>query len=1102
MKRRTIALLVACAGIAVLTPAVAEAADAPAWSTPGLFASPTKLAPSTSPYAPDDTYFFTFHNVGAASTSGAVTITDTLAPGLSATSAKVVSGSIRGTTEGSCVIGSPNPQDVTCTVSVPVGVVEKVSGAIHIDPGSLSEGTVVDNQLTVSGGGAPAAAMSTSTEISSVPPAFDFLPGLNGLAATATDSEGQNATEAGSHPGQLAIELAFPLQSANVIGDPHLPPSGTAVADGGVRDILTYLPAGMVVNPQAVPRCSEAELESYTCPDNTVVGAANLYSTITLGYGEDNAPLYNIEPPPGAAAAFSFNAVGADIFPHILGGVRAGDYALGARSQAILERSDTPFQGIRIKFWGNPSNPIYDHWRGGCLSALGGTAAACPVTPSSAPLLSTPTSCSDSISIEASIDSWGHPGEFIERAEPLTDGAGNPTPVTGCAALGAGFQPTLEARPTTNVADSPSGLDVDLAIPQTNDLNELATAHLKKAVVTLPPGLVLNPSSANGLGSCSSAQIGIDPNTGIANGDPIACPDSSRIGTVEVDTPLLDHPTPGAVYIATPHDNPFDSLLAIYVVIDDPVSGTLVKLAGHVAPDPSTGQLTTTFDHNPQLPFDHFKLHFKSGPRAVLRTPSTCGNYSTTSEMTPWSAPDSGPPATPHDDYAISQGPGGGCASSESSLPNSPSFDAGAVSPIAAKSTPFVLHLRREDGSQNFSAVDVSPPPGLTAKLAGTEQCSDAALAAAAAKSGHQEQQSPSCPASSEVGSFQAAAGSGPSPYYAPGKVYLSGPYKGAPLSLAFITPAVAGPYDLGTIVTRAAVRIDASTGRVTTVSDPLPRILRGIPLDVRSVDVSLDRPDFARTGTSCDPLSVDGSLTSTLGQVVPLSQRFQLAECTGLAFKPKLGIRLFGGTKRGSHPALRGVVQMPEGGANIAKTIVALPHSEFLDQGHIGTVCTRVQFAAGDGNGSACPAASIYGHATATSPLVSYALEGNAILRSSSHELPDLVVALHGPPSQPIAVDVVGRIDSVKGGIRTSFEGVPDLPVSSFVLSMQGGKKGLLQNSTNICKGVHKVTAEFDAQNGKTADLSPALKNGKCGKTKTKNKKGNHRKHKRAARR
>jgi hypothetical protein len=317
---------------------------------------------------------------------------------------------------------------------------------------------------------------------------------------------------------------------------------------------------------------------------------------------------------------------------------------------------------------------------------------------------------------------------------------------------------------------------------------------------------------------------------------------------------------------------------------------------------------------------------------------------------------------------------------------------------------------------------------------------------------------------------------------------------------MAVITPAVAGPYDLGTIVVRAALNLDASTGQITAVSDTIPSILQGIPLDVRSIDLELDRPNFTLTGTSCDPSSVSGTMISTLGQIAPLTSRFQLGECSGLAFKPKLAIRLFGSTKRGGHPALRGTVTMPPGGANIAQASVALPHSEFLDQAHIGTVCTRVQFAQGDGNGSACPPASIYGAATATSPLVDYTLEGPAILRSSSNKLPDLVVALHGPPSQPITVDAVGRIDSVGGGIRTTFEGVPDLPVSSFVLNMQGGAKGLLQNSANTCKTTNRATVLIAAQNGKGAELTPELRNGKCGKAKKKKKSKGKAKHNRHA--
>jgi hypothetical protein len=297
---------------------------------------------------------------------------------------------------------------------------------------------------------------------------------------------------------------------------------------------------------------------------------------------------------------------------------------------------------------------------------------------------------------------------------------------------------------------------------------------------------------------------------------------------------------------------------------------------------------------------------------------------------------------------------------------------------------------------------------------------------------------------------------------------------------MAIVTPATAGPFDLGTVVVRVALFIDRNSGQITAVSDPIPHILQGIPLDIRSAKVALDRASFTRNGTSCEPSSFSGSLVSTLNSSAPLSERFQLGECSALGFKPKLSIRLKGGTKRGAHPALTGTLTMPEGGANLGKAAVALPHSEFLDQGHIGTVCTRVQYAA-----KQCPAQSVYGTAVAISPLVDYQVEGPVYLRSSDNELPDLVLALHGPASQPIEVDAVGRIDSIKGGIRATFEGTPDLPLKKVVLSMRGGKKGLLQNSTDICKGVHKATAGLEGQNGKVTDLAPVLKNGKCGKAK-----------------
>ena len=1083
-KKIAIALL--ALGALLVPASQASAAQAPAWRF-DVSSVPTNLVPGSSfsfiGELPE--YLVVATNVGTAPTKGPVTITDTLPAGLTLKAASAYAGS-----GGSCSMAGST---ATCVFPGPIQPGQKIFARIGFDvDGSgtiLHEGDVIANQAIISGGGTSAVVAENTTEVSSTPAPFEFLPGIPGFGISPYAEDGTAETQAGGHPHVLSVNLAF---SSTRIG-PYYP----AGVDGGVRNVNVYLPHGTIVNPTATPRrCGEVQLEAYACPANSQNGVINIGTSVG-GPTVVPAGLYNMEPAPGKASNFGFVVV---FYPvHIEGGVRPGDYTEMTETRGIPGLWAKPTMSTQALLWGDPSAPSFDYAR---RSAFGDCSASpCPVPEQDTPALTMPTSCGEVSSGSAEAFSWEHSdGPPAVREDVMRDANGNEIGTTGCA--GVEFKPTLKARPTTSTADSPSGLEVDLEVPQTDSLSERGTAHLRKAVVTLPEGLVVNPSGANGLAGCSSAQLGIDNATAVPNGNPVSCPDASRIGSIEVDSPLVDHPLPGSVYAATPHDNPFDSLLAIYAVIDDKTSGTLVKLPGHVVPDPNTGRLVATFDNNPQLPFSHFKLSFFGGAHGVLRTPSTCGNYSTTSSLTPWSAPDSGPPATPKDNYSISAPPsGGGCGAS---LANNPSLDAGVVSPIAAKYTPFVLHLRRGDGTQQISSFTTKLPPGLTGRLAGVAECSDAALAAAAGKTGAAEQASPSCPASSHLGSVVAGAGAGPSPFYAHGDAYLSGPYKGAPLSMAVITPAVAGPFDLGTIVVRVALRVNGASGQITAESDPIPSILEGIPLDVRSIDVALDRPNFTLTGTSCDPSSFEGSMTSTLGQVAPLSSRFQLGECQGLAFKPKLGIRLFGSTSRGGHPALKGTVSMPAGGANIAEASVALPHSEFLDQAHIGTVCTRVQFAEGDGNGSACPAASIYGTATATSPLVDYTLQGNAYLRSSTNKLPDLVVALHGPPSQPIAVDAVGRIDSVNGGIRTTFEGVPDLPVSSFVLSMQGGKKGLLQNSTNICKATNKATALIAGQNGKGVELRPELKNSKCGGKAKKKGKGSHKKqkhsHKRAA--
>jgi hypothetical protein len=549
------------------------------------------------------------------------------------------------------------------------------------------------------------------------------------------------------------------------------------------------------------------------------------------------------------------------------------------------------------------------------------------------------------------------------------------------------------------------------------------------------------------------------------------CPSASKIGSVTVRTPVLDHPLPGAVYVAQPYENPFGTLLATYVVVDSPEDGIVAKLAGRTEADPNTGQLTVSFTENPELPVSSFEVDLFGGPRAALRTPSTCGTFTTTSTQVPWSG---GEAVQTTDSFKVSGGANGArCVTSEAEMPNSPGFQAGTVAPVAAAFSPFTGRLYREDGTQQLRGLNVTLPPGLTGKLAGVETCSEAAISAAASKTGAEELASPSCPGASQIGEVKVGAGAGPAPYYTTGRIYLAGPYQDGPFSAVVITPAVAGPFDLGTVVVRAASKVNPATAQVSFAGEDFPHILEGIPLELRDARLSLARPQFILNPTSCNEKTISGTATALLGSTVPIAQRFQVGGCKGLDYEPKLAIRLFGKTGRGAHPRLRAILQAKLGEANTARASVALPRSEFLENAHIQTVCTRVQFAA-----EQCPAGSIYGHARAITPLLDEPLEGPVYLRSSSNKLPNMVAALKGPPSRPIKVELDGRIDSVKGAIRSTFDVVPDQPVSKFILNMKGGKKGLIVNSRNLCERTYRATAKFDGQNGKVHDFNPVMQN------------------------
>jgi hypothetical protein len=887
--------------------------------------------------------------------------------------------------------------------------------------------------------------LALAASVPSAQASFD----ITSFSGSATGPDGDPLTQAAAHP-DLTTSVSFATKLEE-LGQPG--------PDGNVRDIEVTLPPGVVGDPTATQKCSQADLFGTgfvnECAPETQVGVTTI-TTYFFGPFEATPGVYNMEPPPGVAAEFGFNIAGTLIF--IDSRVVVGDAGYTVESDVRKVSQGLALGNTSVTLWGVPADPSHDVQRFFKGSALLGASSSAPA----APLIRNPTSCTNNpMRTSVRSDSWQEPG-VLHQASFDHDPNGNPMVTGGCEAVP--FDASIVAQPTTNAADSPTGLEVTVSVAQNKNPRGLGEADLKKAVVTLPAGMAVNPSSASGLGSCSPAQADVEGEA------PAACPDDSKIGSVEIDTPLLEHPLHGAVYLAKQTENKFRSLLAIYIAIDDPQTGVVIKLPGKIEADKASGQVTTTFDDNPQVPFEALHVKFFGGQRAPLITPPDCGSYATKALFTPWSET---APVSSSSAFQITQGPNGTpCPSGRFD----PKLIAGTTDAVAGHYSPFVLRLSREDGSQRLGSLKVALPAGITGKLAGIPYCPNATLAAVPTAEGTAAAQlaSPSCPAASQVGTVSVGAGAGSNPFYTGnGRAYLAGPYKGAPLSLAVVTPALAGPFDLGNVVVRNALEVDPKTARITAVSDPLPTILHGIPLDLRDVRVSVDRKNFTLNPTSCKPMSVDGVITSAQGRAAAVSDRFQVGNCERLRFKPKLSLMVKGGSKRGDYPALKAVLKAKRGQANIARVSVALPHSEFLAQEHINTVCTRVQFAADH-----CPKGSIYGHARAITPLLDKPLEGPVYLRSSSHPLPDLVVSLHGQ----IDIELAGRIDSVNGGIRTTFDRVPDAPVSKFVLSMKGGKKGLLVNSRGLCRSTSRADVLIDAQNGKTADQRPPLANG-CGK-------------------
>jgi hypothetical protein len=887
---------------------------------------------------------------------------------------------------------------------------------------------------------------------------------IKSFAITATNALGQPYTQAGGRPYEL--KTAFFFNETETAG-------GQSEVTANIKNVTTDLPPGMIGNPTAVAECTSAEVTGHECSGNAQVGVIDPYG-FGLGQSElAGAPLFNVVPGAGQAARFEAE-VTAQIKVAITASVRGGsDYGVSAGSISI--QADTGISGIEVILWGVPGEAVHDGERG-CPypnpAEHQGWNKGCKSTFPLEPFLRMPTSCTGKpLTGALHVNSWQDQGAYVEAHTEMP-------PLVGCGLLP--FEPSLEAPFTTGLADSPTGLNVDLHNPQPQACKEEASvvtcengeADLRNAKIVLPAGMAVNPSSADGLEACSEAQIGYLPQRSAEVGHPqftpgpAECPDASKIGSVEVKTPLLNHPLSGAMYIATQNANPFKSLLATYIAIYDPASGVVVKLPGKVELDSATGQITASFDEDPQLPFEDFRVSVFSGSRAALTTPATCGSYSTSTEMTPWSAPEGKMVSPSSKPSAISAAPGGAaCASSEAQAPNAPAFEAGTASPVGGAYSPFVLHLAREDASQHFSSLNVTLPPGLIGKIAGLEQCPQAAIEAAQAR-GHEgegavELAHPSCPVGSEVGLVHVGAGSG-APYYVSGHAYFAGPYKGAPFSLVIVTPAIAGPFDLGSVVVRAGLYIDPNTAQVTVKSDPFPRILDGIPLDIRSVNVDVNRSEFTLNPTSCAAMAVSGEESSTAGQTAVLSDRFQAGGCANLPFKPGFTVSTSAKATRADGTSVTFKISYPASALGKEAWLSAAKF-EFPKQlpARLSTIQKACPAGTFDANPASCGVGSRIGTAVVRTQLLGVPLEGPVYFVSNGNQkFPEAVIVLQG---DGVTVDLHSEtfINEKTGVTSATLPAIPGVPFEEATVTLPSGQYSEFTANTNLCGTSKTVTVK-----------------------------------------
>jgi hypothetical protein len=1007
----TLAASFVIAACASATPALA--AEPTPGFTIGSYATPANFSASDSEQCFGalaeelplcDAYTVTVTDAGSAATDGSpIVISDTLPPGLVVQRVSLFATqnqNDRG--KGLCTT-----VPVQCIVPEALAPDERLTMVVYVttEPGAAPS---LLNRATVSGGGTGVAqtpeGAKFETPVSSLPPAF----GTSELAFYISGADGSVDRQAGDHPYELTTTIGLRTTV-------HQSPEGGSARAASVEDLKDFsldLPLGFVGSTLAAPQCTLAQLSSATlCPGDTRVGKLETEPRGTTDGVV--SPIWNMVPERGVPAEFGYRDAlkGAHIFyVHVV--PSAQGYVLRTSAVDIPQISLTQ---VFVTFFGDPA-------------AKNNSGQA------QVPFFTNPTSCSgEPLRAVAHMDSWQHPGRLNADGSPdLTDPAwaesvAESRPVLGCNGLA--FGPSLSVQPTTFQADTPSGLNFELGQQQSETVGSLATATLKKAVIKFPVGMTVNPSAADGLQACSEAQIGwVGPSPSAFSAAAQQCPEASKIGTLELTTPLIAHQLTGAIYLAAQNANPFGSTIGAYVVVDDPITGVLVKIAGKLLLDPETGQMTGIFDENPNLPFSDLKLNFFGGPRAEFATPENCGTFTTTSELTPWSSPDSGPPVAPFDSFPVNSG----CVSGFN-----PSFTALSNNLQAGAFTPFIASFSRGDADQELAGATVSLPPGLLANVGSVPECPEAQANAGA------------CPESSRVGTITAGAGPGPNPLFVTGRVYWTGPYKGGAFGLSIVVPTIAGPFDFGNVVVRASLRIDPSDAHATVVSDPFPTILRptgsdgqtvGIPIKLRRVDVNIDRPGFTFNPTNCSKLQVGGSLTSTQGLSSALAMPFQVTNCAGLKFTPTVQVSTAGKTTKVNGSKLIFKIAYPKGAVgsqswfNEAK--FDLPKQLPARLTTIQKACLAATF---QSDRASCPTASVIGHALVHTPVLPVPLEGPVYFVShGGAKFPDAVLVLQG---DGVNVNLVGETFISKAGITSAtFRNTPDTPFDSIEVTLPAG--------------------------------------------------------------